>query len=606
MSIPDKNRNPGTRNIAIIAHVDHGKTTLVDAMLKQSGIFRVNEEVADRVMDSNELERERGITILAKITGVVHDGIKINIVDTPGHSDFGGEVERALKIADGVLLLVDASEGPLPQTRYVLSKALEAHLTPIVVINKIDRPDARAAEVLNEIYDLFIDLDAEEDQLDFPVLYAISKEGIAKTSMEDPSTDLRPLFDAILEHIPHPAGDQDEVLQMLVANLDYSDYLGRLAIGRVFEGTLRLGDEVAICKLDGSIHKTKITKLYSFEGLKRVDETVGHPGDMLAIAGVEGITIGETITSAETPRPLPPIQIDEPTIGMLFTINTSPFAGREGQFVTSRNLRDRLDKELLTNVSIRVEEAGGPDAFKVMGRGELQLAILIEMMRREGFEMMVGKPEIITKTINGKVQEPVEHLVIDCPEAFLGVVIEKLGARRGKLSKMVNNGSGRVRLEFHIPSRGLIGLRSEILTDTRGTAILNSLFHGYIEWQGEIESRPTGSLVADRAGKTTGNAIFNLQERGEIFVAPGTEVYEGMIIGENAREKDLDVNIVKEKKLTNMRASTSDEAIRLVPPKLLNLEQAIEFIRSDEMVEVTPQSIRLRKKVLKANMRERA
>jgi GTP-binding protein len=603
MSIPDKNRNPGTRNIAIIAHVDHGKTTLVDAMLKQSGIFRVNEEVADRVMDSNELERERGITILAKITGVVHDGIKINIVDTPGHSDFGGEVERALKIADGVLLLVDASEGPLPQTRYVLSKALEANLTPIVVINKIDRPDARPAEVLDEIYDLFIDLDAEEDQLDFPVLYAISKQGIAKTSLDDPSTDLRPLFDAILEHIPHPAGDQDEVLQMLVANLDYSDYLGRLAIGRVFEGTLHLGDEVAICKLDGSIHKTKITKLYSFEGLKRVDETVGHPGDMLAIAGVEGITIGETVTSAETPRPLPRIQIDEPTIGMLFTINNGPFAGREGHFVTSRNIRDRLDKELLTNVSIRVEEFGGPDAFKVMGRGELQLAILIEMMRREGYELMVGKPEIITKTINGKTHEPVEHLVIDCPEAFLGVVIEKLGARRGKLSKMVNNGSGRVRLEFHIPSRGLIGLRSEILTDTRGTAILNSLFHGYIEWQGEIESRPTGSLVADRAGRTTGNAIFNLQERGEIFVAPGTEVYEGMIVGENARERDLDVNIVKEKKLTNMRASTSDEAIRLVPPKLLNLEQAIEFIRSDEMVEVTPQSIRLRKKILKANMR---
>jgi GTP-binding protein len=606
MSIPDKNRNPGTRNIAIIAHVDHGKTTLVDAMLKQSGIFRVNEEVADRVMDSNELERERGITILAKITGVVHDGIKINIVDTPGHSDFGGEVERALKIADGVLLLVDASEGPLPQTRYVLSKALEAHLTPIVVINKIDRPDARPAEVLNEIYDLFIDLDAEEDQLDFPVLYAISKLGVAKTSLEDPSTDLRPLFDAILEHIPHPAGDQDEVLQMLVANLDYSDYLGRLAIGRVFEGTLHLGDEVAICKLDGTIHKTKITKLYSFEGLKRVDETIGHPGDMLAIAGVEGITIGDTVTSVETPMPLPRIQIDEPTIGMMFTINTSPFAGREGQFVTSRNLRDRLDKELLTNVSIRVEEAGGPDAFTVMGRGELQLAILIEMMRREGYELAVGKPEIITKTINGKVHEPVELLVIDCPEAFLGVVIEKLGARKGKMAKMVNNGSGRVRLEFHIPSRGLIGLRSEILTDTRGTAILNSLFHGHIEWQGEIESRPTGSLVADRAGKATGYAIFNLQERGEIFVAPGTEVYEGMIVGENSREKDLDVNIVKEKKLTNMRASTSDEAIRLVPPKLLNLEQAIEFIRSDEMVEVTPQSIRLRKKILRSNMRDKA
>jgi GTP-binding protein len=603
MSIADKNRNPGTRNIAIIAHVDHGKTTLVDAMLKQSGIFRANEEVADRVMDSNELERERGITILAKITGVTHDGIKINIVDTPGHSDFGGEVERALKIADGVLLLVDASEGPLPQTRYVLSKALEAHLTPIVVINKIDRTDARPQEVLNEIYDLFIDLDAKEDQLDFPVLYAISKLGIAKKSLEDESADLRPLFDAILEHIPHPAGDENEVLQMLVANLDYSDYLGRLAIGRVFEGTLRLGDEVAICKIDGTIQKTKITKLYSFQGLKRVDETVGKPGDMLAIAGVEGITIGDTVTSAETPQPLPRIQIDEPTIGMLFTINNSPFSGREGQFVTSRNLRDRLDKELLTNVSIRVEEAGGPDAFKVMGRGELQLAILIEMMRREGFELSVGKPEIITKEIDGKVNEPVELLVIDCPEVHLGVVIEKLGARKGKMTKMVNHGSGRVRLEFHIPSRGLIGLRSEILTETRGMAIMNSLFHGYIEWQGEIESRPTGSLVADRPGKTTGYATYNLQERGEIFVAPGTDVYEGMIVGENAREKDLDVNIVKEKKLTNMRASTSDEAIRLVPPKVMNLEQAIEYLRSDEMVEVTPVSIRLRKKILKSNMR---
>jgi GTP-binding protein len=413
------------------------------------------------------------------------------------------------------------------------------------------------------------------------------------------------LFDAILEHIPHPAGDQDEVLQMLVANLDYSDYLGRLAIGRVFEGTLRLGDEVAICKIDGTIHKTKITKLFSFEGLKRVDETVGHPGDMLAIAGVEGITIGDTVTSAETPKPLPRIQIDEPTIAMVFTINNSPFSGREGQFVTSRNLRDRLDKELLTNVSIRVEEAGGPDAFKVMGRGELQLAILIEMMRREGFELTVGKPEIVTKEIKGKVHEPVEHLIIDCPEAFRGVVIEKLGARKGKMHKMVNNGSGRVRLEFHIPSRGLIGLRSEVLTDTRGTAIMNSLFHGYIEWQGEIESRPTGSLVADRAGKTTGNAIFNLQERGEIFVAPGTEVYEGMIIGENAREKDLDVNIVKEKKLTNMRASGSDKNILLKPPRQLTLEIALEYIEADELVEITPSKIRLRKKVLSEEGRKR-
>ena len=597
--------NNGThpiRNIAIIAHVDHGKTTLVDAMLNQSGIFRENEVHVERVMDSNALERERGITILAKITGIRYQGVKINIVDTPGHSDFGGEVERALKIVDGVMLLVDASEGPLPQTRYVLAKALEAKLPPIVVINKIDRQDARVPEVLNEIYDLFIDLDATEDQLDFPVLYTVAKTGVAKVAMEDDATNLKPLFDAILKHIPAPAGDPGEVLQMLVANLDYSDYLGRLAIGRVFAGTLNFGDTVAICKLDGSQHNTRITKLYSFEGLKRVDETIGRPGDLLAIAGVEGITIGETVTSAETPRPLPLVQIDEPTIAMTFTINTSPFAGREGNYVTSRNLRERLDKELLTNVSIRVEELGH-DTFKVMGRGELQLAILIEMMRRESYELMVGKPEILTRTINGKLNEPVELLVIDCPEAFIGVVIEKLGSRKGKMNKMVNHGSGRVRLEFHIPSRGLIGLRSEILTDTRGTAILNSLFHGYIEWQGDIPTRPTGSLVADRAGKSTGNAIFNLQERGEIFVSPGTEVYEGMIVGENARTADLDVNIVKEKKLTNMRASTADEAIRLVPPRIRNLEQSIEFIRDDEFVEVTPASIRLRKKILKSNQR---
>ncbi len=591
-----------TRNIAIIAHVDHGKTTLVDAMLKQSGIFRANEAVAERVMDSNDLEKERGITILSKITGVRFHGTKINIVDTPGHSDFGGEVERALKMVDGVMLLVDASEGPLPQTRYVLMKALEANLKPIVVINKIDRPDARIGEVLNEIYDLFIDLDAHEDQLDFPVLYSNAKLGVAKVKMEDTAEDLRPLFEAILANIPAPAGDPDGILQAQVANLDYSDYLGRLAIGRVFQGTLRHGDEVAICRLDGTLHKTRITKMYTFEGLKRVDETIVMPGDIVAVAGVEGITIGETITSAVEPKPLPPIQIDEPTIGMTFTVNTSPFAGKEGTFVTSRNIRDRLDKELLTNVSIRVE-SDSPETFRVLGRGELQLAILIEMMRREGFEMAVGKPEILTREVDGKKMEPLEHLVIDCPEQFIGVVIEKLGSRKGKMGKMVNNGSGRVRLEFHIPSRGLIGLRSEILTDTRGTAMLNSLFDGYIEWQGDIPTRPTGSLVSDRDGKVTGNAIFSLQERGEIFVSPGLMVYEGMIVGENAKTADLNVNIVKEKKLTNMRASSADEAIRLIPPRIMSLEQAIEFVRDDEMVEVTPKSIRLRKKILKANQR---
>src|SRR5213078_1704797 len=596
-------RNDSIRNIAIIAHVDHGKTTLVDGMLRQSGIFRANEEVVERVMDSNDLERERGITILAKTTGIRYHGVKINIVDTPGHSDFGGEVERALKMVDGVLLLVDASEGPLPQTRYVLMKALEAKLPAIAVVNKIDRPDARVQEVVNELYDLFIDLDATEEQLEFPIIYTNARAGIAKTSLADSSNDLRPLFETIVKNIPDPPGDPEGTLQMLVANLDYSDYLGRLAIARVFNGTLNIGDEVGIAKLDGALHKTKITKLYSFEGLKRVDETIGKPGDILAIAGVEGINIGETVTDPETPEPLPHIQIDEPTIAMIFTINTSPFAGREGTYVTSRNLRERLEKELLTNVSIRVEEAVSPEVFRVMGRGELQLAILIETMRREGYELMVGKPEILTKEIDGKLHEPLELLVIDCPESFLGVVIEKLGGRKGKMAKMVNHGSGRVRLEFHVPTRGLIGLRSEILTDTRGTAIMNSLFLEYIDWQGDIPMRTTGALVADRPGKATAYAIWNLQERGEIFITPGTEVYEGMIVGENARAADLDVNIVKEKKLTNMRASTADEAIRLVSPRILNLEQAIEFIRDDEFVEATPQSIRLRKKILQANKR---
>ncbi|MCX7605136.1 MAG: translational GTPase TypA [Bryobacteraceae bacterium] len=591
------------RNVAIIAHVDHGKTTLVDAMFRQSGIFRAHQQVEERVLDSNELERERGITILAKTTGVRYRGVKINIVDTPGHSDFGGEVERALRLVDGVMLLVDASEGPLPQTRYVLMKALEARLPPVVVINKIDRPDARPQEVLNEIYDLFIDLDATEDQLEFPVLYTIARDGIARTSLDDPSTTLEPLFEAIVRHVPPPKGDPAAPLQFQVANLDYSDYLGRIAIGRVFEGTLRVGDEAAVVKLDGRMEKARITKLFSFEGLNRVEEMEAGPGSVVALAGIEGITIGETVTSAEDPRPLPPIQIDEPTIGMVFTINTGPFAGREGQFVTSRHLRERLEKELLTNVSLKVEEAGSPDAFLVMGRGELQLAILIEMMRREGYELMVGKPQILTKTVDGKLMEPQELLVVDVPEAYAGVVIEKTGIRKAKMTKMVNHGSGRVRLEFLIPSRGLIGMRSELLTDTRGTAIMNSLFHGYIEWQGDIPMRLTGALVADRPGTATAYAIYNLQERGEMFVTPGTEVYEGMIVGENARPDDLNVNIVKEKKLTNMRASTADEAIRLVPPRLLNLEQAIEFINDDEWVEVTPRSIRLRKKILKANQR---
>ena len=596
--------NQHIRNIAIIAHVDHGKTTLVDAMFRQSGVFGPREQVADRALDSGELERERGITILAKTTGVRFGKTKINIVDTPGHADFGGEVERALKIVDGVMLLVDASEGPLPQTRYVLMKAFEARLTAIVVINKIDRPDARIEEVLDEIYDLFIDLDANENQLDFPVLYAVARDGVVKRDPNDDSSDLRPLFETIVDHLPAPEGDAGAPLQLLVANLDYSDYLGRMAIGRVLAGTLRQGDEVSICKLDGSVEKTRITKMYSFEGLKRVEETEARPGDVLAIAGVEGITIGETVSDPEYPRPLPHIQIDEPTIAMTFAVNTSPAAGREGRYVTSRNIRDRLDKELLTNVSIRVEDGEGPDSFRVSGRGELQLAILVETMRREGFELMVGKPEILTKQIDGKLHEPLEHLTVDCPEEFIGVVMEQLGSRKAKTSKMVNHGSGRARIEFEIPSRGLIGLRSEILTDTKGTAILNSLFAGYIEWQGDIPTRPTGSLVADRAGKATGFAIYNLQERGEIFIRPTAEVYEGMIIGENARDNDLNVNIVREKKLTNMRSSNAEEAIRLVPPRTLNLEQAIEFVRDDEWVEVTPAAIRLRKKTLSASFRK--
>jgi GTP-binding protein len=595
------------RNIAIIAHVDHGKTTLVDAMLQQSGTFRSNEAHVERVMDSNELERERGITILAKNTAIFYHDVKINIVDTPGHSDFGGEVERALKMVDGVMLLVDASEGPLPQTRYVLSKALEAKLPPIVVINKIDRPDARAQEVLNEIYDLFIDLDAKEDQLDFPVLYTNAKAGTASTDTKVAGENLRPLFDAILETTPPPQGDPAGPLQILVANLDYSDYLGRLAIARVFNGTMYTGEDVAIAKRDGSMQKTKITKLFSFSGLKRTDITETVLGDIVAVAGVEGITIGETITNVENPAPLPPIVIDEPTIAMVFTVNNSPFAGREGTYVTSRNLRERLEKELLTNVSLRVEEMGTTDSFKVLGRGELQLSITIEMMRREGYELMVGKPEIVTKrdAKTGKLMEPVEYLTVDVPEGFVGVVMEQLGSRKAEVANMHNHGYGRVRIEFRVPSRGLIGLRSQLLTDTRGTIVMNSLFDGYTEWQGEIPHRLTGALIADRGGTSTAYALWGLQERGELFVGPGVELYEGMIIGENAKDDDLDVNAVREKKLTNMRASTADEAIRLVPFRSLNLEQAIEFIADDEFVEITPKSLRLRKKILQSNGRKK-
>jgi GTP-binding protein len=595
--------NKNIRNIAIIAHVDHGKTTLVDAMLKQSGTWRANQEIVERVMDSNDLERERGITILAKNTEIEYKGTKINIVDTPGHSDFGGEVERALRMVDGVIVLVDASEGPLPQTRYVLQKALAAKLPPIIVLNKIDRPDARPAAVLDEIYDLFIDLDATEDQLDFPVMYTNAKIGVAHNTVGDSSTTLEPLFEQIVKSIPAPSGDPEKTLQIQVTNLDYSDFLGRIAIARVFEGTLTRGTEVAISKLDGKIQPTKITKLFTFHGLERVDAEVVKAGDIVAIAGVEGIQIGETITDLLNPAPLEPLTIDEPTLTMVFTINTSPFAGREGKFVTSRDIRSRLEKELLTNVSLRVENTDTTDAFRVLGRGELQLAILIETMRREGYELMVGKPEIVVREENGKRMEPLELLVIDCPENFIGIVMELMGTRRGEMAKMVNHNSGRVRMEFRIPSRGLIGLRGQLMTDTRGTALVHSILEGWTEYAGDMAMRLTGALVCDRAGVTTAYAIWGIQERGEMFVGPTIEVYEGMIVGENAREDDMNVNITKEKKLTNMRSSSADEAIRLVPPRDMTLEKAIEFIADDEFVEVTPKSIRLRKKVLDAGKR---
>ena len=593
------------RNIAIIAHVDHGKTTLVDAMLRQSGTFRSNETMVERVMDSNDLEKERGITILAKNTAIHYHDTKINIVDTPGHADFGGEVERALKMVDGVVLLVDASEGPLPQTRYVLSKALEAKLTPILVINKIDRPDARAQEVLNEVYDLFIDLDADESMLEFPVIYTNGKAGTATMDLAEPGTDLQPLFELIQNTIPVAQGDPEGVLQILVTNLDYSDYLGRLAIARVFNGTLRTGQEVAVSKRDGSLQNVKITKLFSFDGLKRTDITETTLGDIVAIAGVPGITIGESFTDIENPSPLPLITIDEPTIAMQFSVNNSPFAGREGAYVTSRNLKERLEKELLTNVSIRVEDTGSPETFKVLGRGELQLSVLIEIMRRESFELMVSRPEIVTKRVDGALMEPSEQLTIDIPEAFVGTVIERLGPRKGEMTKMSNHGSGRVRMEFKIPSRGLIGLRNEMLTETRGTIVMNSIAADYIPYQGEIPQRPSGALVSDRAGTTTVYALNGLQDRGGLFVPDGIEVYEGMIVGEHSRDNDLDVNAVREKKLTNMRASSADEALRLVPYRQLTLEQSIEFIADDELVEVTPKSLRLRKKVLQSNRRPR-
>jgi len=592
------------RNLAIIAHVDHGKTTLVDALLWQSGIFRDNQAVAERVMDSIDLEREKGITIMAKNTSIVYRDTRINIVDTPGHADFGGEVERTLKMVDGVMLLVDSSEGPLPQTRFVLRKALESGKAPIVVINKIDRKDARPDEVLNEIYDLFIDLDATEEQLNFPVMYTNARKGVCRPTPDGKDGPLVPLFEEILTTIPAPSYDDELPRQFLVTMLDYDDYLGRLAVGRLFQGDLKVGQEVAHCRTDSTTATAKISGLYGFQGLRRVEIESAGPGDLVALTGLESINIGDTLSDIENPVPLPPIKVDEPTIGVVLSVNDSPMSGLDGRYVSSRSLRERLWKEILTNVSIRVEETESPDAFKVSGRGELQLAILIEMMRREGFEFQVGKPQVLTRTIDGKIEEPMELVVIDCPEEYIGVLTEKLGGRKGRMTKMVNHGTGRVRMEFRIPSRGLIGFRTEFLSDTRGTGIMNHLFDGYEEWQGDIPHRSTGALVADRSGRVTGYAIEHLQPRGTIFVGPGTQVYEGMIVGENARTNDLDVNITKEKKLTNMRAAAADATIRLVPPRQMSLEQSLEFIREDELLEVTPTAVRLRKRKLRTGDRQ--
>jgi GTP-binding protein len=591
------------RNIAIIAHVDHGKTTLVDAMLWQSGLFRENQAVAERIMDSMDLEREKGITIMAKNTAINYKDVHINIVDTPGHADFGSEVERTLTLVDGVLLLVDAAEGPLPQTRFVLKKALEAGLPPIVVINKIDRSDARPAEVLDEVYDLFIDLEATEDQLDFPVLYTNARTGTATTDLKVDGATLEPLFETIVKTVPPPRFDPAMGLQFRVTMLDWDDYVGRLIIGRIVNGQVKQADRISVVHRDGSVEQAKVTVLYGYEGLKRIEVPEAYAGQIVAIAGIESIDIGETVAELENPRALPLIRIDEPTVSMLFSANISPFAGREGKYVTSPQLRERLMKEGKLNPGIRVEETDSPDTLRVSGRGELQLAILIEIMRREGFEVEVGKPEIITRQEDGRTREPMEHLVVDVPEEFIGAVTQKVGPRKGIMTKMVNHGTGRVRLEYRIPSRGLIGYRTEFLTDTRGTGLLNHLFDGWDEWQGDIAHRQNGALVADRAGRATGYAIDNLQARGTMFVAPGDQVYEGMIVGENSRDNDLDVNITKEKKLTNMRASTADEGIKLTPPRIMNLEQCLEWIREDELLEVTPRSLRLRKRALAGRRR---
>jgi GTP-binding protein len=602
---------PDLRNIAIIAHVDHGKTTLVDAMLWQSGAFRDNQAVDDRVMDSGDLERERGITILAKNTAIElpgrdgEDAVTVNVVDTPGHADFGGEVERALSMVDGALLLVDASEGPLPQTRFVLRKSLERKLPVIVVVNKIDRPDARIAEVVDEAFDLLIDLGADDEQVELPVLYTNAKEGTATLDPDQPGSDLRPLFDTILQHVPAPSHEPDHPFQALVTNLDASAYVGRLALCRVQHGTVKRGQTVAWCKADGTIENVKLSEMYTTRALERVPAEEAGPGDLIAVAGIAEVTIGETLADADDPRPLPVLTVDEPSLGMTIGVNTAPLAGRSGNKLTARLIDNRLQQELVGNVSLKVLPTERPDTWEVQGRGELQLAVLVETLRREGFELTVGKPKVVTKEVDGVVHEPFEHLSIDVPEDYVGVVTQLLGLRKGRMEQMINHATGWVRLEYRVPARGLIGFRTEFLTETRGTGILHHVFDGYEPWQGEIKTRPNGSLVADRQGQATQFALLNLQERGQLFIGPGTEVYEGMIVGENARSEDMDVNPAKEKKLSNVRSSTGDELVRLAPPRLLSLDQALEFIREDEAVEVTPDHVRLRKVELDATVRGR-
>jgi len=583
------------RNIAIIAHVDHGKTTLVDAMLRQSGIFRKNQQVIDRVMDSNELERERGITILSKNTAVTYDGIKINIIDTPGHADFGGEVERVLKMVDGVLLLVDAFEGPMPQTRFVLKKALALDLPVVLVVNKIDKTGARIEQVIDEVLELFIDLGADDTQIEFPVVYASARDGIAKTALDDSSDNLKPLFETIINHIPAPIGDSQAPVQVLITTLDYDDYVGRIAIGRVFRGTITAGNEYALCRKDGTIVKVKISNLFVFDGLKRKSANKAGFGEIVAVTGIDDIDIGETIAYVNNPEPVPYVNIDEPTLSMVFSVNNSPFAGQEGDYVTSRHLRDRLFKEAKSNVSLRIEETDSPDSFKVSGRGELHLSVLIETMRREGFEFQVSKPMVIIKEINGKKMEPLESITIDIPEDYLGIVMEKLGARYGQLINMENLGGNSLRLEFEIPTRGLLGYRSEFITDTKGEGILNSVFSGFTPYRGDIPTRNRGALVAFETGESNTYGLYNAQERGTLFIGPQVRVYKGMIVGENSRPSDLSINVCKKKHITNLRSSTAEEALRLTPPKDMTLEKCLEFIEDDELLEVTPKSLRMRK-----------